>query len=159
MRDRLEQNDKGKVLEKSSSLVQLLLLLLKRLRARIVKNAWKHCNRPLARLKLVTTVWISIVEKMNNEIDKALKEDGEVMVNGALIRPSSKDVDSLAVHWMVFPGIIKVVKVLEKDKDIDASIGSILKIKNKLCKSIDELLARYISPLSERIEEAHSSIW
>ena len=60
---------------------------------------------------------------------------------------------------MVFPGIIKVVKVLEKDKDIDASIGSILKMKNKICNSIDELLARYIFPLSERIEEAHSSIW
>ena len=48
------------------------------------------------------------MEKMNNEIDKALKEDGEVMVDGALIRPSSKDADSLAVHWMVFPGILKL---------------------------------------------------
>ena len=60
---------------------------------------------------------------------------------------------------MVFPGIIKVVKVLEKDKDNDASIGSILKIKNKIYSSFDELLARYISTRNERIVEADSSVW
>ena len=91
---------------------------------------------------------------LNDEIDKELKDGGEAMVGEALIRPSSKTADSLAVHWMVRPGIIKVVEVLEKDKDNDASIGNILEIKNEIYNSIDELLARYISPLNERIEEA-----
>ena len=103
------------------------------------------------------------MEKMNNKIDKKLKEGGKAIFCEALIKLSGKNADSLAVHWMVFSGIIKVVKVLEKDKDKDkdndASIGSILKIKNKIYNSFDELLARYISPRNERIEEADSSVW
>ena len=96
---------------------------------------------------------------MNNEIEKKLKECGEAMVGEVLIRPSGKNADFLAVHWMIFPGIIKVVKVLEKDKDNDANIGSILKIKNKIYNSFDELLDRYISPRNECIEVADSSVW
>ena len=81
------------------------------------------------------------------------------MVGESLIRLSGKNAESLVVHWMVFPGIIKVVKVIEKDKDNDASIGSILKIKNKIYNSFDEWLARYISPRNERIEVSDSSVW
>ena len=33
------------------------------------------------------------------------------------------------------------------------------KIKNKIYNSFDELLARYIFPRNERIEEADSSVW
>jgi transcription elongation factor SPT6 len=64
-----------------------------------------------------------------DEVDKELKEAGELMAGEALIRPSSKSSDSLAVHWVVRPGSIKVVEVLEEDKDTAASIGNILKIK------------------------------
>ena len=35
---------------------------------------------------------------MNNEIDKKLKEGGKAMVCEALIGPSGKNADSLAVH-------------------------------------------------------------
>mmetsp|Transcript_12464 Transcript_12464/g.17799 ORF Transcript_12464/g.17799 Transcript_12464/m.17799 type:complete len:1447 (-) Transcript_12464:180-4520(-) len=90
----------------------------------------------------------------NDEVLKELKEGGESMVGEALIRPSSKVADCLAVNWMFRPGIIKVIEVSEEDKDNDASIGNTLKIKDEAYGSIDELLARYISPLNDRVEEA-----
>jgi transcription elongation factor SPT6 len=65
----------------------------------------------------------------HNEVDKELREAGEAMVGEALIRPSNKSVDSLAIHWMVRPGCVKVIEVLEEDKDTDASIGNRLIIK------------------------------
>lgn len=64
-----------------------------------------------------------------NEVDTEIKEGGEMMVGEALIRPSSKSSDSLAIHWVVRPGSVKVVEITEEDKDTDASIGNILKIK------------------------------
>jgi transcription elongation factor SPT6 len=60
------------------------------------------------------------------------------------------------VHWVVRPGIIKVIEVLEEDKDNDASIGNTLKIKDEVFGSIDELIARYVDPMNERIEELTS---
>jgi transcription elongation factor SPT6 len=65
----------------------------------------------------------------NDEVTRELKEKGSAMVGEALIRPSSKSSDSLAIHWVVKEGSIKVVEVLEEDKDTDASIGNVLKIK------------------------------
>jgi transcription elongation factor SPT6 len=112
-----------------------------------------------------------------DEVDRELREAGDSMVGEALIRPSSKGKDSLAVHWMVRPGCIKVIEVQEEDKDTDASIGNILKIKvrrrstgsdlfttsidfivilfsqNESYGSIDELLGRYIAPMNDYVEE------
>ncbi|EED89929.1 SUPT6H,-like protein to suppressor of ty 6 [Thalassiosira pseudonana CCMP1335] len=89
----------------------------------------------------------------HSEVDKELREAGDAMVGEALIRPSNKSVDSLAVHWMVRPGCIKVIEVLEEDKDTDASIGNRLIIKREVYESIDELLGRYIAPMNDRVEE------
>ena len=65
----------------------------------------------------------------HDKVDCELKEAGDAMVGEALIRPSNKSCDSLAIHWMVRPGCIKVIEVLEEDKDTDASIGNRLIIK------------------------------
>jgi transcription elongation factor SPT6 len=65
-------------------------------------------------------------------VDKELKENGNAMVGDALIRPSNKSCDSLAIHWLVRPGCIKVIEVIEQDKDTDASVGNRLIIK--VCK-------------------------
>jgi len=89
----------------------------------------------------------------NDEVDRELRESGDAMVGEALIRPSSKSSDSLAVHWVVKPGTIKVIEVLEEDKDTDASIGNVLKIKDETYGSIDELLGRYIAPMNDFVEE------
>lgn len=51
------------------------------------------------------------------------------MVGEALIRPSSKSSDSLAIHWVVKEGSIKVIEVVEEDKETDASIGNKLIVK------------------------------
>ena len=67
--------------------------------------------------------------KKNDEVDKELRSAGDSMVGEALIRPSSKTADSLALHWMVRPGAIKIFEVREEDKDTDASVGNLLKIK------------------------------
>jgi transcription elongation factor SPT6 len=70
------------------------------------------------------------------EVDKEIREAGELMVGEALIRPSSKSSDSLAIHWVVRPGSVKVVEITEEDKDTDASIGNILKIKVRIYRVI-----------------------
>lgn len=89
----------------------------------------------------------------NQEIEKELNEGGEFMVGEALIRPSSKHADCLAVHWLYRKGCIKVVEVVEEDKDNDASIGNTLKIKNDVYGSIDELLARFIAPMNDFVQQ------
>mmetsp|Transcript_3991 Transcript_3991/g.10444 ORF Transcript_3991/g.10444 Transcript_3991/m.10444 type:complete len:1955 (-) Transcript_3991:295-6159(-) len=88
-----------------------------------------------------------------NELDEELKAGGPAMVGEALIRPSSKSADSLAVHWMCSGGKIKIIEVNEEEKDTDASIGSVLKIKGESYGSIDELYGRYIAPMNDLVEE------
>lgn len=88
----------------------------------------------------------------NQEVEKELIEGGEFMVGEALIRPSNKHADCLAVHWLYRKGCTKVIEVVEEDKDNDASIGSTLKIKNDVYGSIDELLARYIGPMNDFVQ-------
>jgi transcription elongation factor SPT6 len=68
----------------------------------------------------------------NSEVDHELKEAGDAVVGEALIRPSSKSSDSLAIHWVVRPRHIKVIEVAEEDKDTDTSIGNVLKIKVRI---------------------------
>lgn len=75
------------------------------------------------------------------------------MVGEALIRPSSKEANNLVLHWVVRLGVIKIITVIEEDKENDISIGGVLKIKNDKFGDIDELLALYIAPLNERVEE------
>lgn len=83
-------------------------------RGRVVRRA---CTHPAFR------------NARHSEVDRELKEAGAAMVGEALIRPSSKSSDSLAIHWVVREGSIKVIEVTEEDKETDASIGNVLKIK------------------------------
>lgn len=88
----------------------------------------------------------------HDEVDRELREAGEAMVGEALIRPSSKSSDCLAVHWVVKKDSIKMIEVQEEDKDTEASIGRKLKIKDQVYESIDELLGRHISPMNDHVE-------
>lgn len=88
----------------------------------------------------------------HDEVDRELRDAGEAMVGEALIRPSSKSSDSLAVHWVVKAGSIKMIEVQESEKDTEASIGKILKVKEQVYESIDELLGRHISPMNDHVE-------
>jgi transcription elongation factor SPT6 len=88
-----------------------------------------------------------------DEVDKELKDGGPAMVGEALIRPSSKSADSLAIHWMYREGQIKIIEVNEEDKDTDASIGNVLKVKGEEYGSVDELLGRHVAPMNDLVDE------
>jgi transcription elongation factor SPT6 len=89
----------------------------------------------------------------HEEVDRELREAGESMVGEALIRPSSKASDSLAVHWVVRNGSIKLIELQEEEKDTESSIGKKLKVKNQVYESIDELLGRHIAPMNDFVEK------
>ena len=89
----------------------------------------------------------------HEDVDRELRAAGESMVGEALIRPSSKSSDSLAVHWVVKEKCIKLIEVQEEDKDTEASIGRRLKVKDQVYESIDELLGRHISPMNDHVEK------
>ena len=67
--------------------------------------------------------------KKQDEVDRELKGAGESMVGQALIRPSGTKANSLILHWVIKTDCIKIIEVLEEDKDTNASIGNKLKIK------------------------------
>jgi len=84
----------------------------------------------------------------NDEVMSELKEGGAAMVGEALIRPSSKSSDSLAIHWVVREGAIKVVEILEENKETEASIGNTLKIKVRELKGSNDGAESFLSPNS-----------
>jgi transcription elongation factor SPT6 len=63
------------------------------------------------------------------ELEKRIREGGASLVGEAFIRPSTKSSDSLAIHWVVKEGGVKVIEVIEQDKETDASIGNKLVVK------------------------------
>jgi len=89
----------------------------------------------------------------HESLTEELMEGGDAMVGEALIRPSTRSWNALHIHWMVRGGCIKVIEVLEEDKDTDASIGNRLIIKKEVYGSIEELMGRYIAPMNDRLEE------
>ncbi|KAL3925612.1 MAG: hypothetical protein SGILL_000286 [Bacillariaceae sp.] len=88
-----------------------------------------------------------------DEVDRELKDSGPAMVGEALVRPSSKSADSLAIHWMYRDGHVKIVEVKEEEKETDTSIGNVLKVKGESYGSIDELLGRFVAPMNDLVEE------
>jgi transcription elongation factor SPT6 len=83
-------------------------------RGRVVRRA---CTHP------------AFMNARNDEVDRLLREGGSSRIGDAIIRPSTKLSDSLAIHWVVKEGSIKVIEVQEENKETDASIGATLKIK------------------------------
>lgn len=88
----------------------------------------------------------------------------------AVVRPSSKGVDHLAVTWKVDEGVYQHLDVLELDKDPDAEVGRILRISNPSSggdggaaasgssySDLDELLVSHIAPMARMVEMLMSS--
>mmetsp|Transcript_14099 Transcript_14099/g.20794 ORF Transcript_14099/g.20794 Transcript_14099/m.20794 type:complete len:1665 (+) Transcript_14099:977-5971(+) len=86
------------------------------------------------------------------EVDNELRS-ADTIVGDALVRPSNRVADSLAVHWLVRPGCIRVIEVTEKDKERDDSIGKKLIIKGEVYGDIDELIGRYVDPMNARVQD------
>ena len=72
----------------------------------------------------------------------------------AIIRPSSKGIDHLAVTWKVSDGIFQHIDVLEMGKDNEFALGKTLKIGGKYTYSdLDELIAMHVKAMAKKVDE------
>lgn len=72
----------------------------------------------------------------------------------AVIRPSSKGNDHLAVTWKVADGVYHHIDVLELQKDTEFSVGRQLRIAGKYNYSdLDELIVDHVKAMSKKVEE------
>jgi len=74
-------------------------------------------------------------------------------VGDAIIRPSSKGNDHLTVTWKINNNCYQHVDVLEEKKQNSFSIGKRLIIEGEDFEDLDEILARYISPMANCVRE------
>ncbi|KAA0186889.1 hypothetical protein HAZT_HAZT009216 [Hyalella azteca] len=84
------------------------------------------------------------------EVDKLLSamDQGE-----AIIRPSSKGIDHLTVSWKVTEGVFQHIDVIEQDKQNHFSLGRRLWIGTLEFEDLDEILARYVSPVASNVRQ------
>ncbi|KAI6199791.1 Suppressor of Ty 6-like protein [Aphelenchoides besseyi] len=71
----------------------------------------------------------------------------------AIIRPSSKSINQLTVTWKVTEGIYQHVPIIEDKKKHAFDLGKELRINNEVFEDLDEILARYVTPLAEYVRE------
>ena len=81
----------------------------------------------------------------------------EADIGDAIIRPSSKGNDHLTVTWKVGPGCYQHVDVLEEKKANSFSLGKKLVIEGEDYEDLDEILARFISPMVALVREVMSN--
>ncbi|KPI35737.1 Transcription elongation factor spt6 [Cyphellophora attinorum] len=78
----------------------------------------------------------------------------------AVIRPSSKGTDHLAVTWKVADGIFQHIDVLELDKENEFSLGKILRIGSSAqyqYVDLDQLIAEHVRPMAKMVEQMVNS--
>lgn len=85
-----------------------------------------------------------------NEVDKLLSTMDQ---GDAVIRPSSKGIDHLTVSWKVTEGVFQHIDVIEQDKQNHFSLGKKLWIGNLEFEDLDEILARYVSPVAMNVRQ------
>lgn len=72
----------------------------------------------------------------------------------AVIRPSSKGNDHLAVTWKVADGVYQHIDVLELQKDNEFSVGKSLRIGGKYTYSdLDELIVDHVKAMAKKVLE------
>ncbi|KAI9827301.1 MAG: Transcription elongation factor spt6 [Phylliscum demangeonii] len=72
----------------------------------------------------------------------------------AVIRPSSKGLDHIAITWKVSDNVYQHIDVLELDKDSEFSVGRTLKIGGRYIYSdLDELIVNHIKAMSRKVDE------
>ena len=72
----------------------------------------------------------------------------------AIIRPSSKGNDHLAITWKVADGIYQHIDVLELQKENEFSVGKQLRIGSKYTYSdLDELIVEHIKSMAKKVDE------
>jgi transcription elongation factor SPT6 len=72
----------------------------------------------------------------------------------AVIRPSSKGNDHLAVTWKVADGVYQHIDVLELQKENEFSVGRTLRIGGKYTYSdLDELIVDHVKAMAKKVDE------
>lgn len=72
----------------------------------------------------------------------------------AVIRPSSKGNDHLAVTWKVADGVYQHLDVLELQKENEFSVGKLLRIGGKYTYSdLDELIVDHVKAMAKKVSE------
>jgi transcription elongation factor SPT6 len=72
----------------------------------------------------------------------------------AVIRPSSKGNDHLAVTWKVADGVYQHIDVLELQKENEFSVGRTLRIGGKFNYSdLDELIVDHVKAMAKKVDE------
>ncbi|KAI1722453.1 SH2 domain-containing protein [Ditylenchus destructor] len=72
----------------------------------------------------------------------------DMSVGDVVVRPSSKSVNNLTVTWKVANDIYQHISVAESNKANQFSIGRVLSINDEPFEDLDEILARYIQPMT-----------
>lgn len=78
---------------------------------------------------------------------------GGMQRGDAVIRPSSKGPDHIAITWKVSDGIFQHLDVLELDKDSTHSVGTKLKIGSATYSDLDELIVSHVKAMAKKIDE------
>ncbi|KAL5372344.1 hypothetical protein DPSP01_013579 [Paraphaeosphaeria sporulosa] len=76
------------------------------------------------------------------------KEPGE-----AVIRPSSKGFDHLAVTWKVGENSFQHVDVLEMNKASEYSVGKQLRVGKQVYSDLDELIVNHVQAMARKVAE------
>ena len=72
----------------------------------------------------------------------------------AVIRPSSKGLDHIAITWKVWDNVYQHIDVLELDKENEFSVGRTLKIGGKYTYSdLDELIVNHVKAMARKVDE------
>jgi len=72
----------------------------------------------------------------------------------AVIRPSSKGQDHIAITWKVDEGVYQHIDVLELGKENEFSVGKTLKVAGKYSYSdLDDLIFNHVKSMSRKVEE------
>ncbi|CAD5232952.1 unnamed protein product [Bursaphelenchus xylophilus] len=71
----------------------------------------------------------------------------------AIIRPSSKSMNHLTVTWKVAEGVYQHVNIAESKKKHYFNLGKELKIDKESYEDLDEILARFVTPMAEYARE------
>lgn len=79
---------------------------------------------------------------------------GSQATGDAVVRPSSKGNDHLAVTWKVADGVYQHIDVLEMQKENEFSLGRTLRIGNKYNYSdLDELIVDHVKAMAKKVGE------
>ena len=76
----------------------------------------------------------------------------------AVIRPSSRGPDHLAVTWKVSDGVYQHIDVLELNKENEFSVGRTLRVGGKYTYSdLDDLIANHVKAMAKKVDEMMSN--